>query len=104
MQVSLKAEPTRPSSSSGSVLAEGSEGFFARIANGIGRLMAHGLREQTMACDVAALARRAGVKAMALHQLIFLDDPAFGSTLAGTFANRAGRADDPALIFGRALA
>lgn len=60
------------------MLAEGLEPLLARIGNGDGRLMAHWLRGHTLAHDAAAVARAAGVKALALHHLIPSDDPDFG--------------------------
>lgn len=60
------------------MLAEGLEPLLARIGNGDGRLMAHWLRGHTLAHDAAAIAKEAGVKALALHHLIPSDDPAFG--------------------------
>lgn len=60
------------------MLAEGLVPLLARIGNGDGRLMAHWQRGHTLAHDAAALARAAGVKALALHHLIPSDDPDFG--------------------------
>lgn len=60
------------------MLAEGLAPLLARIGNGDGRLMAHWLRGHTLAHDAAAVARAAGVKALALHHLIPSDDPDFG--------------------------
>lgn len=60
------------------MLTEGLAPLLARIGNGDGRLMAHWLRGHTLAHDAAAVARAAGVKALALHHLIPSDDPDFG--------------------------
>ncbi|MEL6503996.1 MAG: MBL fold metallo-hydrolase [Pseudomonadota bacterium] len=48
--------------------------LMARIGNVDERLMAHFRRSHTKAEDVAALASRAGVKALALHHLLPADD------------------------------
>lgn len=63
------------------MLAEGLEPLLARIGNGDGRLMAHWLRGHTLAHDAAAIARQAGVKALALNHLIPSDDPDFGPSV-----------------------
>ncbi len=60
------------------MLSEGLEPLLARIGNGDGRLMDHWLRGHTMAHDAAAVAKAAGVKALALNHLIPSDDAAFG--------------------------
>lgn len=60
------------------MLAEGLQPLLARIGNGDGRLMAHWLRGHTLAHEAAALAKQAGVRALALNHLIPSDDPAFG--------------------------
>ena len=51
--------------------------LVARVGNGDDRLMRHLLRSHTTACDAAAIAAQAGVKALALHHLIPSDDPDF---------------------------
>lgn len=60
------------------MLAEGLTPLLARIGNGDGRLMEHWLRGHTLAHEAAALAKAAGVGALALNHLIPSDDPAFG--------------------------
>lgn len=60
------------------MLGEALPALMARIGNGDDRLMHHWLRAHTLAADVAKIAAKAQVKALALHHLIPSDDPAFG--------------------------
>lgn len=60
------------------MLGEALPALLARIGNGDDRLMHHWLRAHTLAADVAKIAAKARVKALALHHLIPSDDPAFG--------------------------
>lgn len=57
------------------MLEEALDALMARIGNADDRLMKHWLRSHTFAHDVALLASRAGVKALALHHLLPADDP-----------------------------
>lgn len=60
------------------MLGEALPALMARIGNGDDRLMHHWLRAHTLASDVAKIAAKAQVKALALHHLIPSDDPAYG--------------------------
>lgn len=51
--------------------------LLKRVGNGSDKLMEHWLRSHTFAHDAAAIANKAGVKALALSHLIPSDDPAY---------------------------
>lgn len=51
--------------------------LMERVGNGDNRLMKHWLRSHTFASDAARIAKKANVKALALHHLIPSDDPDF---------------------------
>lgn len=59
------------------MLGEALADLVARVGNGDDRLMRHLLRSHSPAAEVAGIAARAGVRALALNHLIPSDDPAF---------------------------
>lgn len=59
------------------MLVDGVEALVARVGNGDDRLRNHLFASHSSAEEAAQIARKAGVKAIALHHLIPSDDPAF---------------------------
>ncbi len=62
------------------MLDEALEALVARVGNGDDRLMFHLKRSHTVARDAGRIATQAGVRALALHHLVPLDDPDYTET------------------------